>query len=225
MAPRLLVAPSILAADFGRLAEEIADVERGGADMLHLDIMDGHFVDNITFGPPLVASIRRASRLPLDCHLMITDPDRYIPAFARAGADLISFHIEVRPDPRATIRRIREAGVRPAIAVNPSTPLHDVIPHLGDLDLVLIMSVHPGFGGQPFDSSVLGKIRELRERHGYRGHVEIDGGIAPATAPLAVEAGVDVLVAGTAIFRAPDRSAAIRALRDFAGGAGAPVPD
>lgn len=225
MAGGLLIAPSILAADFGRLAEEIACVERGGADMLHLDIMDGHFVDNITFGPPLVASIRRASHVPLDCHLMITDPDRYVAAFARAGADIISFHIEVRPDPRATIRRIREAGARPAIAVNPSTPLDDVIPHLGELDLVLVMSVHPGFGGQPFDPSVLSKIRDLRGRHGYRGHVEVDGGIAPATAPLAVEAGADVLVAGTAIFGTPDRAAAIRTFRNLAGGASAPEPD
>jgi ribulose-phosphate 3-epimerase len=214
----LRIAPSLLAADFGRLRDEIADVERHGADWLHLDVMDGHFVPNITFGPPLVGSVRQATRLPLDVHLMISDPHGYAPAFARAGANLISFHVEAARDPGRLIDHLRELGVRPALALNPDTTLHRVRPLLQRLDMVLVMSVFPGFGGQRFIPEVVPRIRELREL-GFQGEIEVDGGIDASTAPVVAAAGATVLVAGSAIFRQADRRAAIAGLRAAAEGA------
>jgi len=207
------IAPSLLSADFGHLKEEIDDVAQGGADLLHLDVMDGHFVPNLTFGPFIVEAIRRLTELPLDCHLMIDDPLTYGPQFARAGADLVTFHVEADRDPAAVFDAIEGAGAGAGMVVNPATDVRRLEPWLDRCALVLIMSVVPGFAGQSFMPDVLAKIPVLREM-GYDGDVEIDGGIAPATAAAAKAAGANVLVAGSAIFREQDRAAAIRAIRE-----------
>jgi len=210
------IAPSVLSADFGRLDEEVRAVTAAGADWLHLDVMDGHFVPNLTIGPGVVAAIRRATKLPLDVHLMITDPARYAPQFIDAGADWVSIHYEVCPEPRNLIADIRARGARPAMAINPETPVAAVAGAVADVDMLLVMSVHPGFGGQGFIPESLGKLedaRRLRERIGAKFLIEVDGGITTENAAKIAAAGADVLVAGTAVFRAPDYAAAITALR------------
>ncbi len=211
-----LIAPSVLSADFGRLGEEVRAAEAAGADWLHLDVMDGHFVPNLTMGPDIVAAIRRATTIPLDVHMMVSDPGRYAPRFIEAGADWVSIHYEACPEPRDLIADIRSRGARPSVAISPATPVAVLAPSAPDLDMVLVMSVHPGFGGQRFIPESLPKLaeaRSLRERLGARFLIEVDGGITIENASAAAAAGADVLVAGTAIFGAPDYGAAITAMR------------
>jgi ribulose-phosphate 3-epimerase len=222
----VVVAPSVLSADFGRLAEEVRSVEAGGADWIHVDVMDGRFVPNITLGPILVKAIRAATKLPLDVHLMIVEPEKYVEDFAQAGADLISVHVEACPHLHRTLQHIRGLGKRAGVVLNPSTP-EDAVRYVLDMaDLVLVMSVNPGFGGQAFIPEVLPKVRALRDmihRTGRDVALEIDGGITPETASSAVAAGARVLVAGSAVFTHADRGAAIDALkRSSASGLGAP---
>jgi ribulose-phosphate 3-epimerase len=211
-----LIAPSVLSADFGRLAEEVRAAEAAGADWLHLDVMDGHFVPNLTMGPDVVKAIRRATAIPLDVHMMVSDPGRYAPRFIEAGADWVSIHYEACPEPRDVIADIRTRGARPSLAVSPDTPVAVVEPTAAALDMVLVMSVHPGFGGQRFIPGSLAKLSEaraLRERLGLRFLIEVDGGITVENAGAAATAGADVLVAGTAVFGAGDYAAAITAMR------------
>lgn len=211
------IAPSILSADFAKLAEEIKDVEAGGADWIHVDVMDGHFVPNITIGPLIVDAIRPHTELPLDVHLMIENPERYIPDFIKSGADIISVHQEATVHLHRTIYQIKEAGVRAGVVINPATPAELIKPILGDVDLILLMTVNPGFGGQSFIPSVLHKIRQCREwlQEQQYDHVdiEIDGGVNPETARLCIEAGANVLVAGSAVFNKPNRHEAITKIR------------
>ncbi|EST52696.1 ribulose-phosphate 3-epimerase [Brevibacillus panacihumi W25] len=211
------IAPSILSADFARLGEEIQDVERGGADWIHVDVMDGHFVPNITIGPLIVDAIRPVTKLPLDVHLMIEEPDRYIPQFAKSGADWITVHQEACRHLHRTIHLIKEQGVKAGVVLNPATPLVTIESMLPDLDMVLLMTVNPGFGGQKFIPSVVAKIRELRRLLDERGlghvEIEIDGGVNKETARQCIEAGATVLVAGNAVFNQPDRAQAIAAIR------------
>jgi ribulose-phosphate 3-epimerase len=216
--PRPAIAPSLLASDFAHLADEIARVEAAGADLLHVDVMDGHFVPNITIGPVVVEKVRAVTDLPLDVHLMISEPARYIQAFARAGADNLTFHAEVVQEPRALADRIRELGCGCGITINPDAPADLVRPAVPHVDLVLVMSVFAGFGGQTFLRDVLPKIRAIRGWLGPEQRLEVDGGISAETVADPVRAGVDVIVAGTAIFRAPggDYGRAIADLRRIA---------
>ena len=216
------IAPSILSADFALLAAELASVEAGGADWIHVDVMDGRFVPNITLGPMIVEAVRRSTSLPLDVHLMIVEPERYVSDFARAGAATIGIHVETCPHPHRSLAQIREAGARASVVLNPSTPASSVEPVLGDVDQVLVMTVNPGFGGQKFIPSMLSKIETLRRWIDERGldvSLEVDGGIGPETIALAARAGADVFVAGSAVFGARDRGEAIAALRRAALGA------
>jgi len=211
-----LIAPSVLSADFAILGEEVKAVTAAGADWLHLDVMDGAFVPNITFGPPVIKALRPVSRLPFDVHLMIEQPERYIEDFAAAGADLICVHAEACVHLHRTLQIIRQAGCAPAVALNPATPLEAVEYVLEDLEMVLLMSVNPGFGGQEFIPGVVPKIRRLREMITERGlpvKIQVDGGLSAATVGEVAQAGCDVFVAGTAVFGAPDYAAAITALR------------
>jgi ribulose-phosphate 3-epimerase len=219
------IAPSILSADFGRLAEEVAAAEAAGADYIHVDIMDGRFVPNITIGPLVVRAVRKATKLPLDVHLMIVEPERYVDEFANAGADLISVHAEATPHLHRLIEHIRSLGKRASVALNPHSSLDSLHVVLPDLSMVLLMTVNPGFGGQRFIQAVVPKIRELREeivRRGLDVDIEVDGGIAADTAPIVVGAGANVLVAGSAVFAAPGKNypAAIAELRRGAARAG-----
>jgi ribulose-phosphate 3-epimerase len=214
------IAPSILSADFARLADEVAKVEAAGADQIHVDVMDGHFVPNITIGPPVVAALRRVTRLPLDVHLMIADPDRYLEAFATAGAAFITVHAEAVTHLHRTLARIRELGVRAGVAVNPSTPVSHLREVLPEIDVILIMSVNPGFGGQTFIPRSLMKVEQahtLLSSTGHRADIEVDGGVDLTNAADLVSAGATMLVAGASIFGTPDPAAATRALRAAAG--------
>jgi len=207
------VNPSILAADFAQLADELAVIEKAGVKMVHLDIMDGHFVPNITIGPPVVAKLRKHSKLFFDCHLMITDPRKYAPAFIEAGANNITFHIEVEKKPAELIKILHDMGVTASICVNPETPVKSIEKVAPLCDMVLVMTVHPGFGGQNFIDTAAKKIKTIRKIVGPGVRVEVDGGIDVKTTPIVVGYGADTLVAGKAIFSKKDRIAAINALR------------
>jgi len=209
------IAPSLLAADFARLEDEIKRVEQAGADLLHLDIMDGHFVPNISFGIPVVESIRRVTRLKFDAHLMISEPEKYLQPFKEAGADSLTVHVEVFPQPLRIVDQIHALGLECGLVINPQTPVDVLFPYLEDIDLVLIMSVEPGFGGQVFQPQALDKIRRLRARVQAAQlslPIQVDGGVNAETAPSCRQAGASILVAGSAVFRAPDPAAAIRTL-------------
>ena len=213
------IAPSILSSDFARLAEEVARVEAAGADLLHVDVMDGHFVPNLTIGPPIVEALRKVTSLPLDVHLMMTNPDCFIQEFAEAGANYLTVHVEACPHLHRTLQSIKERGVKAGVTLNPATSLSTVEEILGDADLLLIMSVNPGFGGQQFIPSILQKIeraRQLIDRTGSHAVLEVDGGVKVDNAARIIEAGADILVAGSAIFCSDDYRATITALRQAA---------
>jgi ribulose-phosphate 3-epimerase len=215
---RTLVAPSILAANFSNLAGEVHRAEESGADWLHLDIMDGHFVDNISFGPALVKTIRGLTTLPLDVHLMIEHPDHYLPRFLEAGANSITVHVEpeAKHEVAKTLGAIRAAKCGVGLSLNPATPFEAVEPYLPAIDLLLVMTVHPGFGGQAFRPEMMDKVKRAkawRDSHGAKLHIEVDGGINPETASVSIANGANILVAGTSIFRAQDYAKAIRDLR------------
>jgi ribulose-phosphate 3-epimerase len=214
---KVLVAPSILAADFSRLADEVRKVEQAGADWIHCDIMDGHFVDNISFGPAIVDLVRKQTKLPLDVHLMIEHADHYVPRFVKAGANSITVHVEpeAKHDVAKTLQQIRESGCRVGLTLNPATPFEAVEPFLDKIDMLLVMTVHPGFGGQPFRADQMEKVKRAKAWSDSKRKIdiEVDGGINPETARLSIQNGANVLVAGTSIFRAQDYAAVIRELR------------
>jgi ribulose-phosphate 3-epimerase len=221
--PKILVAPSILAANFSNLAREVQRAEESGADWLHLDIMDGHFVDNISFGPAVVKTIRGLTSLPLDVHLMIEHPDHYLPRFLEAGANSITVHVEpeAKHDVAQTLSAIRAAKCDVGLSLNPATPFEAVEPYLPSIDLLLVMTVHPGFGGQAFRPEMMDKVKRAkawRESHGAKLHIEVDGGINAETASVSIANGANILVAGTSIFRAQDYRQAIENLRSNSSG-------
>jgi ribulose-phosphate 3-epimerase len=211
----MILAPSILSADFGRLADEIAAAERGGAGLIHVDVMDGHFVPNITVGAPVVKAVRKATALPIDVHLMIENADRYVDSFVDAGASWVSVHVEALPHLQRTVARLRERGARPGVAVNPATPLSSLEEILPELAYVLVMSVNPGFGGQKFIPASLDKVRRLRSQLRARGLttlIEVDGGVDTGNIRALAEAGAEVMVAGSAVFGGGDPEGAARGL-------------
>jgi ribulose-phosphate 3-epimerase len=215
--PALKIAPSILSADFARLADEVARVEQGGADWLHVDVMDGHFVPNLTVGPPIVESLRKVTRLPLDVHLMVTNPDDCIGAFAEAGADYLTVHVEACPHLHRTVQFIKERGVKAGVTLNPATSVVTLEEILPEVDMILVMSVNPGFGGQHFIPGSLEKIKKVRamlDQAGSHALLEVDGGVKVDNATSVVEAGADVLVAGSAIFCSTDYAGTIKAMRE-----------
>jgi ribulose-phosphate 3-epimerase len=210
------IAPSILSADFSRLADEVKAVEKAGADVIHVDVMDGHFVPNITIGPLVVQGLKKLTSLPLDVHLMIENPERYIEDFVQAGGDWITIHAEVCPHLKRVIKKVRQLNVRPGIVLKPATPLKTLFPVLGDIDLVLIMSVNPGFGGQSFIPATLKKIERLRkivDQNGYSMEIEVDGGVKIENIKEVSRAGGDIFVVGTGIFKTKDYEETIRELR------------
>ena len=213
---KIIVSPSILAADYGKLAEEITKVTDAGAEYIHIDVMDGHFVPNISIGVPVVASIRKVTSAVFDCHLMISNPIDYIDAFVKAGADLISFHVESNSDISETIKKITSANKKAALVVKPNTPINVVFPYLKDISMVLVMTVEPGFGGQSFMEDMLPKVTALREeieRQGLNIDIQVDGGVDNITASACKDAGANVLVAGSYIFKSPDVKEAINILK------------
>lgn len=213
----MLVSPSILASDFSRLAEEVKSIENAGADLVHIDVMDGMFVPNITLGAPVVKCLKGKTSLPFDVHLMIEEPVRYIDDFVSAGADIITFHIEAAKDVSATIEKIKKAGCKPAISIKPNTPAEAVFPYLDELYMVLVMTVEPGFGGQSFMPETMPKVRAIREEAEKRNldlRIQVDGGIDDKTVSVAIENGADVLVAGSYVFKAADRAEAINKLKN-----------
>ena len=213
---KIIVSPSILAADYGKLAEEITKVTDAGAEYIHIDVMDGHFVPNISIGVPVVASIRKVTSAVFDCHLMISNPIDYIDAFVKAGADLISFHVESNSDISETIKKITSANKKAALVVKPNTPINVVFPYLKDISMVLVMTVEPGFGGQSFMEDMLPKVTALREeieRQGLNVDIQVDGGVDNITASACKDAGANVLVAGSYIFKSPDVKEAIDILK------------
>ena len=210
------IAPSILSADFSKLGEEVAAIEAAGADWVHIDVMDGHFVPNLTFGAPVVSCLRKVTKMPFDVHLMVEAPQNYIADFAKAGADILTVHLETAPHLHRVIQAIKEAGLKAAVSLNPSTPLCLLEEILPELDMVLLMSVNPGFGGQAFIPSSLEKVRKLRQMLSEKGlttDIQVDGGVTPDNAAQLIAAGATILVAGSAVYKAPDMANAIHSLR------------